>query len=112
MTATVAGRLHTVVVDGHVWLGANESRPGLGAHLYRALGASIAVVGVAKNSFAGNQAIAVLRGQSKRPLYVTAAGTDVADAADAVRAMHGAHRIPTLLHQVDRLARRWPTSVA
>lgn len=101
----VAGCYQTVVVDGHVWLGPGETRPGLGAHLYSALGASIPVIGVAKNHFASNQAIEVLRGQSKRPLYVTAAGTDPGAAAAAVRAMHGDHRVPTLLRRVDRLAR-------
>jgi deoxyribonuclease V len=38
------------------------------------------------------------------PLFVTAIGMDVADAAALVRGMHGAHRIPTLLGWVDRLA--------
>lgn len=101
----VGAAYHTVVVDGHVWLGPGDTRPGLGAHLHRALGGSIPVVGVAKNHFADNAAIEVLRGQSKRPLYVTAVGIYAANAAAAVRSMHGAHRIPTLLHRVDRLAR-------
>ena len=35
----------------------------------------------------------------------TAIGTDVQAAADGVRAMHGAHRTPTLLGRVDHLAR-------
>ena len=102
----LAGRFHTVVVDGHVWLGPGHTRPGLGAYLYDALARAIPVIGVAKNHFAGNQAIEVYRGQSRRPLYVTAVGTAQAAAATAVGAMHGAHRIPTLLKQVDRLARQ------
>jgi deoxyribonuclease V len=40
-----------VVVDGYVWLA--DERPGLGAHLYRALGEKVAVVGVAKTSYPG-----------------------------------------------------------
>ena len=40
-----------VVVDGFAWLG--PDRPGLGVHLHRALGGRAAVVGVAKNDFAG-----------------------------------------------------------
>lgn len=101
----VRGQFHTVVVDGHVWLGPGDTRPGLGAHLHRALGARYPVIGVAKNHFAGNGAIEVLRGHSKRPLYVTAVDHEPAQAAAAIRAMHGDHRVPTLLRRVDRLAR-------
>ena len=36
-----------VIVDGFVWLGAGN-KPGLGAHLYHALGERTPVVGVAK----------------------------------------------------------------
>ncbi|RZJ89009.1 MAG: endonuclease V, partial [Hymenobacter sp.] len=41
-----------LVVDGYVTLGA-EARPGLGQHLYEALGGRVPVVGVAKTRFAG-----------------------------------------------------------
>lgn len=92
-----------IVVDGYAWLA--PDRPGLGAHLYDALGGAIPVIGVAKNPFVGAAAIEVLRGTSLRPLYVTAIGIDATVAADGVRAMHGAHRIPTLLGRVDQLAR-------
>ncbi|PKN30756.1 MAG: endonuclease V, partial [Deltaproteobacteria bacterium HGW-Deltaproteobacteria-21] len=47
----------------------------------------------------------VFRGRSKSPLYVTAAGMDPSEAAGHIRSMHGGHRIPTLLKQVDRLSR-------
>lgn len=93
----------TVVVDGHVWLG--EGVPGLGAHLYEALGRQTPVVGVAKRAYPGAPAVEVMRGDSARPLYVTAAGVDVAMAADNVRRMHGEHRLPTMLKRVDRLCR-------
>lgn len=93
-----------VIVDGYVWLG--EERPGLGAHLFEALGRRVPVVGVAKTAFAGaTGALEVCRGASKQPLFVTAAGMDAAVAADHVRAMQGAHRIPTLLRRVDHLCR-------
>lgn len=93
-----------IVVDGHVWLG--PERPGLGAHLHAALGGATPVVGVAKNPFRGAPALEVLRGGSKRPLFVTACGIDCAEAAARVTAMHGAHRVPTLLRRVDQLCRR------
>jgi deoxyribonuclease V len=94
-----------VVVDGYVWLG--EARPGLGAHLWEALGQRVAIVGVAKTRFDGAEGVQheVTRGQSKRPLYVTAAGIAAKTAADHVASMAGAHRVPTLLGRVDRLCR-------
>jgi deoxyribonuclease V len=96
--------LELIVVDGYVWLSA-EGRPGLDAWLFEALGGRVAIVGVAKTSFHGAPGFAepVLRGGSARPLYVTAAGADPAVAAGWIRAMHGAHRIPTLLRRVDQL---------
>jgi len=101
----VEAPLEVVVIDGYVWLSADR-RPGLGAHLFEALGGGVAVIGVAKTSFQGAAfAEPVLRGRSARPLHVTAAGVDAAAAAGWIRAMHGAHRIPTLLQRVDRLCR-------
>jgi deoxyribonuclease V len=97
--------VEVVVVDGYVWLD-SRGRRGLGARVHDALGGGVAVVGVAKSPFAGGDfAVRVLRGASRRPLFVTAVGMDAAIAAERVRAMHGAHRIPTLLARADRLAR-------
>jgi deoxyribonuclease V len=93
----------TVVVDGHVWLG--EGVPGLGAHLYEALGRQTPVVGVAKSLYVGAPAVEMLRGDSHRPLYVTSVGVERAIAAENIRRMHGVHRLPTLLKRVDRLCR-------
>lgn len=103
-----AGRrapLEVVIVDGFVELG--PARLGLGAHLYarmRAEGWGAAVVGVAKNDFRGSNAVPVFRGDSHTPLFVTAAGLPVAEAAAAVARMHGPYRLPTLLRYVDQLA--------
>jgi deoxyribonuclease V len=94
-----------VIVDGYVWLDA-ESRPGLGAHLYKALSEKIPIVGAAKTQFRGDDwSIRALRGKSQRPLFVTAAGLDASDAADNIKTMYGDGRIPTMLRLVDRLAR-------
>ncbi len=94
-----------VVIDGYVELDA-DGAPGLGAHLHAWLGGAIPVVGIAKTAFQGSAfATAVTRGGSAKALFVTARGVDVAEAAGWVRAMHGPHRIPTLLRRVDRLAR-------
>ena len=96
--------LEAIVVDGYVWLG--EDKPGLGAHLHEALHRTVPVIGVAKTAYVTTgPAIPVLRGQSLRPLFVTAVGLGTGTAADYVRRMHGASRLPTLLSRVDRLCR-------
>jgi deoxyribonuclease V len=91
-----------IVVDAYVSLGA---RPGLGGHLFEALDRAVPVIGVAKSEFHGSSAARVVRGASKKPLFVSAAGIPQDIAAAHVRAMHGAHRVPTLLARADRLAR-------
>jgi deoxyribonuclease V len=94
-----------VIVDGYVWLD-DKGRRGLGAHLFEALGGAIAVVGVAKHSFFGAvNAAPVRRGESERPLHVTAEGLSLEAAELGVRSMHGEYRIPTLLKRVDQLCR-------
>jgi deoxyribonuclease V len=91
-------------IDGYVMLG--KGRAGLGQRLFVRLGAKIPVIGVAKSKFEGACPVVVFRAGSRRPLFVTAAGTDVGVAAEKIRSMHGSLRIPTLLRRVDRLARQ------
>lgn len=95
-----------IVIDGYVWLGV-EDRKGLGAHLHEALGGKTAIIGIAKTKFHGASywAADVRRGASESPLFVTAAGIGLDEAAAAVKRMHGSHRIPTLVGRADRLAR-------
>jgi deoxyribonuclease V len=94
-----------VVVDGYVDLD-DAGSPGLGGHLHARLGGGIVVVGVAKTAYKGaTHGVPVVRPGSARPLYVTARGLAVAEAARLVQGMHGEHRIPTLLKRVDQLAR-------
>ncbi len=94
-----------VVVDGYVDLDA-QGAPGLGAHLHHALGGATPVVGIAKTAFRdATFASCVLRGTSATPLYVTARGMDVEEAARLVASMHGPHRLPTLVVRADHLAR-------
>jgi deoxyribonuclease V len=93
-----------VLVDGFVWL--EGGRAGLGAHLHEALGRTCAVVGVAKRPFQGAVSTRpLLRGDSQQPLFVSAVGLDVEEAARGVASMHGPFRIPTLLRRVDQLTR-------
>ncbi len=93
--------LDAILVDAYVWLG--PDRPGLGKVLHDACG--IPVIGVAKTRFDGAVAREVVRGDSARPLYVTAAGYDEQLAATRIKAMHGEFRLPTLIKRVDALAR-------
>jgi len=90
-----------IVIDGYVWLG--PERPGFGKVLHDATGTP--VIGVAKTRFEGAEAIEVVRGDSARPLLVTAVGIDAREVAAHVRAMHGEFRIPTLIKRADTLAR-------
>ena len=98
----ITAPIDAVFIDGYVDLGA---RAGLGRHLYWALRGEIAVIGVAKRFFKASTALEVKRGQSERPLFVTAAGLDVHLAANMVKDMHGPFRIPTLLKRADSLTR-------
>jgi deoxyribonuclease V len=95
-----------ILIDGYVWLDA-KGRRALGAHLYEELRQATPVIGAAKTRFAGAEKWSgqVVRGRSSAPLFVTAAGMGVDEAAAHVRSMHGEHRIPTLVALADRLAR-------
>lgn len=104
-------QIETIVVDGYVWL---NGKRGLGAHLYFALEGKVSVIGVAKNVWRGHtysqhqqdderRTIALIRGGSKRPLYITSAGINADSAANFIQNMHGPFRIPTLLAVVNRL---------
>lgn len=95
--------LALVVVDGYVDLDP-DGRPGLGARVHAEFG--VPVVGVAKTAFrTATHAATVIRGQASRPLYITAAGMTVEDAAQLVGDMAGQFRMPDALKRVDRLAR-------
>ena len=93
----------TILVDGFVSLGIEH--PGLGAHLYEALEHKTPVIGVAKTRFAGDDwSERVLRGESVRPIYVTAIGMDLGLAATRIKEMPGSGRIPLPLAFADRAA--------
>ncbi|HKA94940.1 MAG TPA: endonuclease V [Streptosporangiaceae bacterium] len=98
--------LGLVVVDGYVDLDPG-GRPGLGAHVRAEFG--VPVIGVAKTAFrTATHAAPVRRGRSARPLFVTAAGIPLADAANLVRHMAGRFRLPDALRRADALARTGP----
>jgi len=86
--------IDTIVVDGYVYLN-DQGR-------LDELGERIPVIGVAKSYFRDTNAEAVLRGNSKKPLYVTSFGMAQETAADHIREMAGPYRMPEILGQVDR----------
>ncbi len=99
-----AERLAMIIVDGYVDLDP-DGRPGLGSRVHDEFG--VPVIGVAKTAFAtATHAVPVRRGQSARPLFVTAAGITRPEAARLVGEMAGSHRMPDALRQADALARR------
>ena len=92
-----------IFIDGYVDLGA---APGLGRYVYNLSEVNaIPVIGIAKTKFKFGWAAEVLRGKSKKPLYVTAAGMSQEDAAAIVSKLHGPYRMPTLIKETDRLTR-------
>jgi deoxyribonuclease V len=104
--AQVAEPLACIVIDGYVTLG-TPPRDGLGAVLWDKLGRATPVIGVAKTRFAGAPPeTELLRGDSARPLFVTAAGMPLEQARAHIRAMAGAYRLPEMLRRVDGLSRQ------
>lgn len=93
-----------IIVDGYVWL--DDKQIGLGGHLYYELNQQIPVIGVAKTRFKVHSKVKeVFRGKSQNPLYISAIGIDLDEAAENVEKMDGVFRIPTLLKRVDQLCR-------
>lgn len=89
------------LVDGYVWLSADGAR-GIGAMLWEdVLQRKDVVIGVAKTPYRHAPHIEVQRQGSQKKLFVTAAGVDPIVAAQIIRTMHGAYRIPTLIKWAD-----------
>jgi len=94
-----------ILIDGFVHLDADET-PGLGQHLFQALGGTVPVVGVSKSGLPGlSSQFEVMREEETKPLLVTCAGIDIGAAKARLRAMHGRKRVPTLMKLVARLAK-------
>jgi deoxyribonuclease V len=95
-----------IVVDGYVVLD-DDGKLGLGGYLHAHLGGKTPIIGVAKNNFATLNKLKreVMRGDSKKPLFLTAMGIDVDVAASLVSTMHGEFRFPTILKLLDQKSR-------
>lgn len=104
----VIGDIELIIVDSFVYLD-DEGKLGLGGHLYNALDCKIPIIGVAKTNFATieNQKKPVLRGDSVKPLFVTAIGIGLEESANFIQNMQGEFRIPTLLKLLDTLTKEY-----
>ena len=62
---------------------------------------------MAKSGFYGNNknVCELKRGESKKPLFITALGMDLKTAFENVKSMHGNFRMPTLLQMLDTLTK-------
>ncbi len=70
-----------ITIDVYVHLRTDAGK-GLGVHLFESLSYSPVVVGVAKNPFkVADHYATINRGRSKRPLFVSATGCSIAQAA-------------------------------
>lgn len=105
----VKEEITSIVIDGYVWLN-KDMKPGLGVYLYESLHKEIPVIGIAKKSFFGmdnTMSRAIIRGTSKRPLYVTSIGIDLDFAGQKVQNMQSVFRHPDKAKKVDQLCRAW-----
>ena len=95
-------KVDAIIVDSYVQLD-DEGKLGLGGYLFHYLEEKIPVVGVAKKKYLSVEklAVEVLRGKSEKPLFVTALGVDLAEAAAKVQGMAGEFRFPELLKILD-----------
>ncbi|MCO6526395.1 hypothetical protein [Snodgrassella sp.] len=89
--------ISTIVIDGYVHLA--DGKIGLGGYLYHALDKTIPIIGVAKKEFSGNKPylIEIICGQSKHPLYISAIGIHLENAAANINSVAGKYRMPDLL---------------
>lgn len=95
-----------IIVDSFVYLD-DDKKYGLGGYLYEKLNKQIPIIGVAKTNFASieKDKVGIIRGDSLKPLFVTAIGIELDDAVEKVKSMAGEFRIPTLLKELDRLTK-------
>ncbi|NMM47646.1 endonuclease V [Marinigracilibium pacificum] len=94
--------IKAIVIDGFVVLD-DQNKLGLGGHLFNQLNSNIPIIGVAKSGFHGNKENVkeLFRGESKKPLYITAIGIELETAFKHIKSMHGDFRMPTLLQILD-----------
>lgn len=98
-------QIELIFIDGYADFGTGESS--LGECVYREY--QIPVIGIAKNPFRGclRKDTELLRGNSRKPLFVTCQGMEIDKAKEIVRSMAGVYRLPDLVKIADHSARNW-----
>lgn len=98
--------IELIIIDGFVFLN-DDNKQGLGGYLFESLDKRIPVIGVAKTSFHNNNknVIDVLRGNSKKPLYISSIGIELLKASDLIKNMFGNNRMPNIIKQIDTQTR-------
>ena len=99
--------IDVIIIDGYVY----KDEGGMGLDLWKRLGKRYAVVGIAKSESKNTECIETHRRKAKKPIYISACGIGLTDVVKKIKAMHGEHRIPTLIKRVDRQKILAPTAV-
>lgn len=99
--------IEAIIIDGYVYLD-DLQKFGLGAYLHEYLNDKIPIIGVAKTDFATNELYKreLLRGKSKKPLFISSVGIDIEVAKENISKMFGEYRIPKLLKELDQLTKQ------
>lgn len=97
--------IELIIVDGYADFGTEHKS--LGTYVFEKY--HMAVIGIAKNHYDGCllKNTEVTRGDSLKPLFVTAKGISAETAKEIVRNMVGEYRIPVLIKLADQAARDW-----
>lgn len=98
--------IEAIIVDGHCYVN-NEGDHGLGGYLWTAIDMSMPIIGLAKNRLDGNNkySFPIYRGNSRKPLFVSAIGIDQELAIERIVRMKEEYRIPTVLKELDRITK-------
>jgi deoxyribonuclease V len=99
-------KIEAIIIDGYVFVD-NNWKYGLGGILWGKLDKKVPIIGVAKTSFFKNKETVkeLIRGNSKKPLYVSTIDYPIDKAIDNLKKMSGEFRMPTILKQMDTITK-------
>ncbi|AEW85768.1 endonuclease V [Flavobacterium columnare] len=99
-------KIEIIIIDGHIYVD-DSLKYGLGGYVWELLDKKIPIIGVAKNAFHSNKSTVepIYRGESKKPLYVSAIGIEIATAVIHLQNMYGDFRIPSILKELDTITK-------
>jgi deoxyribonuclease V len=98
--------LEVIIIDGYIFID-NNFKYGLGGILWEKLDRKIPIIGVAKTSFFSNKETVkeLIRGNSKKPLYISTIDYPIDKAMENLKKMSGEYRLPTILKQMDTITK-------